>query len=237
MRRMASTPLKFRVLDLEPISGSAAPIRAAEALGYDPLKAKLAGFGEYDRGLGVDRLAELNRVEPGDECLKLGPADLELEAAPVLAVDVQKIKGDERGFGRAALRSQRREVAGAIRPENDRLAVEQGIGDASRLNAMVLAGWRGRGGGGWRGDVSQGSISLPTGGTPPLDEKTRETRMRLAADRQGFRLKKSKSRDPHTKDYGLYALVDNRIGAVNSALADRVCSWTLEQVEHYLTWP
>jgi hypothetical protein len=68
-------------------------------------------------------------------------------------------------------------------------------------------------------------------------EKVRENRMRLMADRQGLRLMKSRSGNPSAIDYGLYALIDHRHGgAVNPALADRwSCSWTLDDVEAFLT--
>ena len=67
----------------------------------------------------------------------------------------------------------------------------------------------------------------------------RENRLRRAADRQGLRLLKSRSRDPRAIDYGLFALVDVRHGgAVNPAIAERwTCSWTIEQVEQYLNRP
>jgi hypothetical protein len=56
------------------------------------------------------------------------------------------------------------------------------------------------------------------------------------ADRQGLKLVKSRTRDPHGVDHGLYALIDIRTGgAVNPAIAQRwVCSWTLDEVETYL---
>jgi hypothetical protein len=56
-----------RVLALPPSAGRTAGIAAACALRYDPLKAELAGLREDDRALSVDRLAELDGVEPGDE--------------------------------------------------------------------------------------------------------------------------------------------------------------------------
>jgi hypothetical protein len=38
--------------------------------------------------------------------------------------------------------------------------------------------------------------------------KTQETRVRRMAERQGFRLKKSRRRDELAKDYGLYWVLD-----------------------------
>ena len=74
---------------------------------------------------------------------------------------------------------------------------------------------------------------------PDEGNKVRENRLRRAADRQGLRLEKSRSRDPNAIDYGLYALIDVQTsGAVNAAIADRwVHSWTLDVVEEYLKRP
>lgn len=68
-------------------------------------------------------------------------------------------------------------------------------------------------------------------------EKVRENKLRRMADRQGLRLTRSRSRDENAMDYGLYALIDIQTnGAVNPAIAQRwVCSWTLDEVEEYLT--
>jgi hypothetical protein len=67
--------------------------------------------------------------------------------------------------------------------------------------------------------------------------KVRENRLRRKADRMGYRLSRSRSRDPDAIDYGLYALLDlSTGGAVNPALAQRwVHSWTLDQIEEWLT--
>jgi hypothetical protein len=71
------------------------------------------------------------------------------------------------------------------------------------------------------------------------ETKVKENRLRRAADRQGYRLVKSRSRDENAIDYGLYALIDVQTGgAVNPAIAQRwVCSWTLEDVEQWLNRP
>lgn len=68
-------------------------------------------------------------------------------------------------------------------------------------------------------------------------EKVRENRLRRKADRMGYQLIKSRSRDPDAMDYGLYALINvDTNGAVNPAIAQRwVCSWTLDDVEEFLT--
>ena len=66
--------------------------------------------------------------------------------------------------------------------------------------------------------------------------KTEENRLRRVADRQGYKLVKSRSRDTRAVDYGLYALIDYETGgAVNPAIANRwVCSWTLDEVRDWL---
>ena len=65
----------------------------------------------------------------------------------------------------------------------------------------------------------------------------KENRLRRAADRRGLRLIKSRSRDHNAIDYGFYALIDIQTsGAINPSIAGRwVCSWTLEEVEDYLS--
>lgn len=69
------------------------------------------------------------------------------------------------------------------------------------------------------------------------ETKVRENRLRRMADRQGLRVVKSRSRDPNAIDYGLYALIQQETGgAVNAAIAQRwVCSWSLDEVEQYLS--
>ena len=69
------------------------------------------------------------------------------------------------------------------------------------------------------------------------ETKVRENRLRRAADRQGLRLSKSRSRDPNAMDFGMYALIDQQTGgATHPALAQRwVHTLDLDEVEHYLT--
>lgn len=71
------------------------------------------------------------------------------------------------------------------------------------------------------------------------EHKTTETRLRRLADREGYRLLKSRSRDPQALDFGLYTLIDVQTGgAVNPALAGRwTCSWDIEDVEAFLAEP
>jgi hypothetical protein len=70
-------------------------------------------------------------------------------------------------------------------------------------------------------------------------EKTRENRLRRVARRQGYQLVRSRTRDPHATDHGLYAVINPAInGAVNPASANgRLCSWTLDTVEEWLDRP
>ncbi len=57
--------------------------------------------------------------------------------------------------------------------------------------------------------------------------RTRETRARRKAERQGLRLEKSRRRDPDALDYGHYHLVDPEHRMVYSGA-------TLDQIEDYL---
>jgi hypothetical protein len=67
-------------------------------------------------------------------------------------------------------------------------------------------------------------------------DKTREARLRRRAASFNLRLTKSRTRDPHRPDHGLYGLINPRTnGAVNPALIGRyTCSWSLDDVEQYL---
>jgi hypothetical protein len=70
-------------------------------------------------------------------------------------------------------------------------------------------------------------------------DKVKENRLRRAAERQGLRLTKSRSRDPNALDFGLYALVDNEKNfLINEPLAGHwVHSWTLDEIDEYLNPP
>jgi hypothetical protein len=70
----------------------------------------------------------------------------------------------------------------------------------------------------------------------PTQIKIYENQLRRAADRQGLRLTKSRSRDPKAVDFDRWALLDIvNGGAVNPAIAERwIWSWTLDQVRDYL---
>jgi hypothetical protein len=64
----------------------------------------------------------------------------------------------------------------------------------------------------------------------------RENWLRRAVARQGYRLVKSRSRDPHAVDFGLYAVIEPTTGGtVNPSIAGRwICSWGLDDVEEWL---
>ena len=67
-------------------------------------------------------------------------------------------------------------------------------------------------------------------------EKVRENRLRRKADRLGYRLEKSRRRDPDAIDYGKYWIIDLDYGGVahgSSALG--LPSMTLDEVEEWLT--
>jgi hypothetical protein len=59
--------------------------------------------------------------------------------------------------------------------------------------------------------------------------KSREARIRAKADRCGYRLSKSRTRDPQAVDYGKFALIMPETGGtVNPAIAGRcIHSWTI----------
>jgi len=69
-----------------------------------------------------------------------------------------------------------------------------------------------------------------------MSEKVREIRLRRMAQRQGYRLVKTRRRDPRAIDYGAYTIVDPRtnfavfgIGASGYPIAD------LDDIEEFLT--
>jgi hypothetical protein len=63
------------------------------------------------------------------------------------------------------------------------------------------------------------------------EEKIRENRLRRAADRRGWQLRKSRRRDPWARDYGRYWLIDVD---TNSVVAGDTDGCTLDQIEEYL---
>lgn len=74
-----------------------------------------------------------------------------------------------------------------------------------------------------------------------MSDKTRETRVRRMADRQGLRLVKSRLRDPNAIGYGRYMLVDpdtNSVLWIEEMVGPTgQPNWTLDEVEQWLTSP
>lgn len=70
-------------------------------------------------------------------------------------------------------------------------------------------------------------------------EKARETRLRRMADRQGFKLVKSRLRDPKATGYGRYVLINIiRNAAVPDGLGPTgQPNMTLDEVEEWLAPP
>src|SRR3954447_21019855 len=74
--------------------------------------------------------------------------------------------------------------------------------------------------------------------TEMSDDKSRENRMRRMALRQGYRLEKRRRYDQLAADHGLFSLVDIPSGTrVNPTRRGFVHSWTLAEVEDFLTRP
>ena len=69
-----------------------------------------------------------------------------------------------------------------------------------------------------------------------MENKVRENRLRRAAKRQGFILERSRRRDERATAYGLYGLryLDNG-GMANPCGVNDIHTWTLDEVEQYLT--
>jgi hypothetical protein len=68
-------------------------------------------------------------------------------------------------------------------------------------------------------------------------EKVRESRIRRMADRQGYKLMRSRARDPRDITYGGYHLVDHQVGGVAFGYgnANRDYAASLDDVEAWLT--
>lgn len=66
-------------------------------------------------------------------------------------------------------------------------------------------------------------------------EKTRETRLRRMAERQGLQLVKSRRRDFRASDYGMYMIVDpTSNGVVAGTAGTGRPNFTIDDVEDYL---
>ena len=66
--------------------------------------------------------------------------------------------------------------------------------------------------------------------------KVRENLLRRMAERQGFRLEKSRRRDPRARGYGTYQLVDPDTGTrVTNDVSGDGYGWSLNEIENRLT--
>ena len=63
----------------------------------------------------------------------------------------------------------------------------------------------------------------------------RENRLRRMAKRQGFRLVKSRRRDPRAIDYGGYMIVDLQTNAVVAGGSPYAFNLDIDEAEAYLT--
>jgi hypothetical protein len=70
-----------------------------------------------------------------------------------------------------------------------------------------------------------------------MGEKVRENRLRRTAGRQGLRLEKSRRRDPHAIDFGMYWLINARTNALAIHSPLGIHDLTLDDVEAWLTQP
>jgi hypothetical protein len=71
-----------------------------------------------------------------------------------------------------------------------------------------------------------------------VTEKSRETRLRRMAERQGLRLVKSRLRDPNAIGYGKYVLVDvetNTVAIPDGYGPTGQPDWPLDEIEAWLT--
>jgi hypothetical protein len=66
-------------------------------------------------------------------------------------------------------------------------------------------------------------------------DRTRETRLRRMAERQGLRLERSRRRDPRAIGYGTYQLVDSASHTIAAGDTNNGYGLTLDDVEHALT--
>ena len=66
-------------------------------------------------------------------------------------------------------------------------------------------------------------------------EKTHENRLRRALDRQGYRLEKSRARDPRDLTFGGYQIIDTATGGVTAGWgnANRGYAFDLDDVERW----
>jgi hypothetical protein len=67
-----------------------------------------------------------------------------------------------------------------------------------------------------------------------VEEKIRENRLRRVAERRGYRLLKSRRRDPQALDFGGYMLVDAQTQLVVVGATPYAFSADLQSVEDFL---
>lgn len=67
-----------------------------------------------------------------------------------------------------------------------------------------------------------------------LAEKVRENRLRRAAERQGYRLSKSRRRDPRAIDYGGYMVIDIQTNGIVAGATPYAYTMDLDAVEEFL---
>lgn len=68
-----------------------------------------------------------------------------------------------------------------------------------------------------------------------MSGKVRENRVRRVAERRGLRLEKSRRRDPHAPDFGLYMLFDARTNLLSLPSTQNGNPWsTLDRIEEFL---
>jgi hypothetical protein len=70
-----------------------------------------------------------------------------------------------------------------------------------------------------------------------MADKIRENRLRRMAERQGFALRRSRRRDPHALDYGIYWIIDlaKDTAVASGSYPDR--GMDLDEVEEWLQRP
>lgn len=66
-----------------------------------------------------------------------------------------------------------------------------------------------------------------------VEEKVRENKLRRIAQRRGFRIEKSRRKDPDALDYGGYMLIKNDINGVVLGSTAFTYSATLDDIEKY----
>jgi hypothetical protein len=65
-------------------------------------------------------------------------------------------------------------------------------------------------------------------------DKVRQNRLRRAAARQGFKLVKSKRRDPRALDYSLWTIINTQNNTVEAGGNERL---SIDEVERFLNRP